>query len=297
MRGKKYYIVAIILTVIVLLGLPVIPSVRVKNVVRENVTPFQAAVALFSSEFSETTSFFFDARNALRERERLMGEVANLRSEVDGLKTLERENAVLREQLDFKARQSHRLVLSEVIARGDSSGWWQTLTLNRGRQSGVAPGMPVMTSEGLIGRTMAVTDQSAEVLLLTDPACRIACRIGRTGACGILRGRGVSVENKMKLALFLPVEPCRIDYLAKDQSIIGGDEVYTSGLGGIFPEGLLVGHVLESSLDDSMLYQSADIKPAAKLDALRYVFVVVTRTVSALPDAEPSGANGEGAGE
>ena len=74
--------------------------------------------------------------------------------------------------------------------------------------------------------------------------------------------------------LYAP-SPCRMDYISREDEIWGHDEVVTSGLGGVFPEGLLVGYVKKVDIDPSGLYQRADVIPAAELGKLRYVFVVL----------------------
>jgi rod shape-determining protein MreC len=112
------------------------------------------------------------------------------------------------------------------------------------------------------------------VLLITDPACRVACKLPRTEAFGIVRGSGVAVNGEVNLEVLCAVRPCRVDYLPKDDVILKDDEVLTSGLGGVYPEGLLVGYVTRMATAQSGLYQSADLMPAADMGALKYVFVV-----------------------
>ena len=76
------------------------------------------------------------------------------------------------------------------------------------------------------------------------------------------------------MEMFCAMRPCRMDYVEKDRKILQGDEVVTSGLGGVFPEGLLLGHVVKADMDPSGLYQLADVMPAAEMEELKYVFVV-----------------------
>ena len=74
--------------------------------------------------------------------------------------------------------------------------------------------------------------------------------------------------------MLFSVKPCRMDYISTDQEIRRDDEVVTSGLGGVYPEGIVLGHVTRVEVDPSGLYQRADIVPKANLGGLRYVFVV-----------------------
>ena len=134
--------------------------------------------------------------------------------------------------------------------------------------------MAVITPEGLVGKTVAVSRQTARVLLMTDPTCKVAAKFPRNGVFGIVRGGGVSLAGRSMLEILCAPDPCRMDFIAKDMDIRRGDEVVSSGLGGVFPAGLTVGYIRSSSMDRSGLYQHADIAPAADLGAVNRVFVV-----------------------
>ena len=123
-----------------------------------------------------------------------------------------------------------------------------------------------MTAEGLIGRTVEVSEHTADVLLVSDPACKVAVRIPRTSTFGVLAGRGPSWRGETL---------CRVDFVNKNAALKPGDEVVTSGLGGTFPKGLLVGYVGDQVFADrSGLYQQADVISRARLGQLQYAFVV-----------------------
>jgi rod shape-determining protein MreC len=105
------------------------------------------------------------------------------------------------------------------------------------------------------------------VLLLSDPSCKVAVRLKRSGEFGLAEGQGAQ-----------PGQPpaVRADYLLKTADVQPGDEVVTSGLGGLFPKGLPVGRVADVALDASGLYQTARIELAADLGKLEYAFVAAT---------------------
>ena len=134
--------------------------------------------------------------------------------------------------------------------------------------------MAAVTKEGLVGKVASASARTCEVLLLTDPSCRVSCRIPRTGGFGILAGTGVPLRGEATLEMLCAAGPCRLDFVSREQRLLEGYEVVTSGHGGVFPEGLLVGHVARTGVDPSGLYQQADVQPAAPLHALRHVFVV-----------------------
>lgn len=274
MRRRHFVIGLVLVAIATLLYLPLPASLRLKAAVRENIAPFQGAVSRVVQGFQDLVHGLTEAH---RLREQLRGqeeELTALRFELRRWKGLAAEAEELRAQLGFQRSSPLRLVMCRVIARGDATGWWQTLRLDRGRESAIAPSMAVVTRDGLVGRVTTVSARSCDVLLVTDPNCRVSCRIPRTGGFGILEGTGVTLHGEGALEMLSPAGPCRLDFVSRDQRILEGYEVVTSGLGGVFPEGLLVGHVVRAGVDASGLYQQAEVRPAAPLDLLRYVFVV-----------------------
>lgn len=246
------------------LNLPQDVSGQAKAVVREGVAPLQGAVSGVGRFFRESFRSIRGIGDLVSENRKMAEELVLLRNEVRDLRALEKENEALREQLQFAIRFGRNLIPCEVIAR-DITGWWQTIRLGKGTFDGVAPDMGVITSEGLAGRTVDVSSRTCDVLLISDPSCKVSAQIVRTGAFGIVAGRGVSGGGRVA---------CEMRFINKNLPVLPGDEVVTSGLGGIFPKGLLIGYVEKVYTDESGLYQRADVLPKADLGAISYVFVV-----------------------
>jgi len=261
--------------IVVLLNLPLPRSVQVKSNSRESVSSFQNVMSLVIYRVSEAIRLVHSVDEVTEEKREMAEEIVGLRNEIGRLKLLARESRELMTQLDYKQVTEHQMVMCQVIARGDISGWWQTLRVDRGSDVGIETDMAVVTVDGLVGKTTTVSDKTADVLLITDPNCRVSCRIVRTGSFGIVRGSGVAADGSRPLAMQCRPTLPRLDFVARDQAILEGDHVITSGLGGVYPAGLTVGHVKSSAVDESSLYQSASILPSAKMDTVRYVFVIV----------------------
>lgn len=194
----------------------------------------------------------------------MSAELIHLRNEARDLRLLENENIELRRQLDFVRRTPRKLIPCEVIAR-DISGWWHTIRLNRGSGDGLVSPMAVMTMDGLVGRTVDVSLRTADVLLISDPSCKVSARIVRTGSFGLVSGTGETGAGRVL---------CTMEFMNKNVPILEGDEVVTSGLGGVFPTGLLIGYVEKVYRDKTGLFQRADVVPKADLGVLNYVFAV-----------------------
>lgn len=244
--------------------LPESASSGLKGSLREGLAPLHGVLSGTALRLREVTSTLRGFGGLVGENRRMAENLIRLQAELRRLGALQEENDQLRTSLGFVRSSAFRLVPAQIIAR-DVSGWWQTVRINRGLQAGVEKACAVVTQDGLAGRTLDVSNSTAEVLLLSDPACRVAVRLPRTDAFGILRGTGVSFNGQVL---------CRLELINRNLEIRPGDEVVTSGLGGVFPQDLRVGYVDSVKKDASGLTQSARVQPCAVLSAMSTVFVI-----------------------
>jgi len=198
-----------------------------------------------------------------RENAALRVENRSLKATNQALRDVEHEVNRLRQALHYRERSLFRLVPAEIVAR-DSSTWWQTVTINRGEEDGIASEMPVITDEGLVGRTTTVSRNISVVLLVSDENCRVAVSVEGTREQGIVTGERVAGSRAPMLDL---------NYLSKQAELKPGQKVYTSGVGGVFPSGLFVGTI--RSFRVRALDSQAKLTPAVDLAKLEDVFVVI----------------------
>jgi rod shape-determining protein MreC len=193
---------------------------------------------------------------------RLLRQVEELKIYREEYDTLKRENDDLRRMLDFSRGHPLRLVPARLLTR-NSATWWNTATIDRGLQDGLASELPVRTDEGLVGKVVQVSSRESEVLFITDETCKVAVKIEGSPDQGILSGiRGVSGRTP----------DLRIAFLPREASIPVGAKVYTSGKGGVFPPGILLGTVTRFTVRDDG--GEALVKPTVDFDKIKYVFVV-----------------------
>jgi rod shape-determining protein MreC len=274
---------ALALAVLAVVNLPEEASLKVKGAIRDGVSPLQAGVRGGMREIGETWRYVRGIGDLALENRALSEEITYLRGELRLARELEGENRKLRDQLGFMQRpQSGQLVACEVIGR-DSTGWWNTARLDKGRRAGIVPGRAVLTADGLAGRTVSVSERTADVLLLSDPACKVSVLVARSGVFGVVEGTGGMKAN----------EPlCKLRFLSPKADVREGDEIVTSGMGGLFPKGLAVGTVRNLRPDSSDPMLVADVEPAANLGLLEYVFVSATAEDLAAAAAEAAAAAG-----
>jgi len=200
---------------------------------------------------------------------RLRVENARLRAQVD---VLSRDASALREQAASAGRLERLLALTEqityrsvagrVITR-DPSRWFTTLTVNRGGRDGVARNSPVVTPDGVVGRVIEVTPTASRVLLVADSRSALGVLIQGSRDAGVVEGRGSGSLH--------------LKYLSRAAAAKRGDVVVTSGLGGIFPRGLVVGRITSVTREEGALLQEAEVEPAAALDRLEEVLILLPR--------------------
>lgn len=179
------------------------------------------------------------------------------------LRDLETENQRLRHALEYRERASFQLVPARIIAR-DASSWWNTIKIDRGTADGIETDMPVLTEDGLVGKTTTVAKNAATVILISDENCKVAANIEGTRDQGIVSGERASSGS-------MPVISMR--FLSKMADLHAGQKIYSSGVGGVYPSGLFIGAVREFKVRELDGY--ASIVPAVDLTTLEDVFVVL----------------------
>ena len=199
------------------------------------------------------------------ENSSLQVENRQLRATNQALRDVEHEVNRLRHALNYRERSVFKLVPAEVVTR-DSSTWWHTVTINRGKEDKIDSDMPVVTDEGLVGKTTTVSNTIAVVLLVTDENCKVAASVEGTREQGIVSGERVTGGLTPMLDL---------NFLTKQANLQPGQKAYTSGVGGVFPSGLLIGAVKTFRVRE--LDGQAKLAPSVDLTHLEDVFVVTGR--------------------
>ncbi len=238
-------------------------TARLKGLFKNTLTPVQIVFLKGTRSLKAGVDTMRGFGGMAEENRLLKGEVVRLQAEARLTKTIEDENQKLRQLLDFHDRQAKELIPAEIAARS-INGWWQSVRIAKGLRDGVMRNRAVISPDGLVGRTAEVSAHTADVLLLSDPACKVSARVSRTGSFGLVTGQGVSLKG-------YPV--ARMRFIHKDTPIRVGDDVVTSGLGGVFPRDVLIGRIEAIRTEEAGLFQVADILPQAVVNLTDVVFV------------------------
>jgi len=154
------------------------------------------------------------------------------------------------------------LLPSQVVGQ-DASAWSNALLLDRGRTADVRSGMPVLVDEGLVGLVSATTPHAARAMLILDRRSAVDTMIERSRARGLVRGLG---GGELEFV-----------FMVRGDDVQEGDDVITSGVGGVYPKGIRVGTITSVNADREELLHTARVKPAVDFGRLEQVFVVLHR--------------------
>lgn len=222
--------------------------------------PVQAGMARLADGAGGLWAQFTEIGRLRVENARLRGRVAALSREVASLREQAAAAERLERLLELRDAVPYRTVPARVITR-DPGRWFSTLVVNRGGRDGVTRNSPVVTPDGVVGRVIEVTPTAARVLLIADSRSALGVLLQSSRAAGVAEGRG---SDRLHLK-----------YLSRTAVVRPGDRVVTSGLGGIFPRGLVVGRVVSVTREEGALLQEAEVEPAAALDRLEEVLILL----------------------
>lgn len=219
-------------------------------------------------------SVFFENLEELRaENQALRARLEELTVQAAALQEVVAENEVLRTELGF-ARTQVVWGLRGAEVRGRVSAFEpgslvRTLIIDIGSDEGLLPDMPVITGRGLVGRITAVEAGYSEVMLISDSRSAVAAVVQRSRVAGLVKGQ---IDGTLVM-----------ENISRDADVQVGDIILTSGLGGVFPQGIVIGQVSEVMRTDTAMFAEAVVKPSADLANLEVV-LIVTEPQTEIPE-------------
>ncbi|MBI2756100.1 MAG: rod shape-determining protein MreC [Chloroflexi bacterium] len=225
--------------------------------------PIQMGVSGTLGEVGDVFGTFQRVRDLAGQNTEFRDEIDRLQSELVRMRELEVENRDLRNLLSLKERTGPGTLLPVAVIGRDDSPYVQAVTIDRGQTGGVQKGSIVVTNKGLVGRVESANPASAKVRLITDLNSAVAIRLQtESRTTGVLRGQASG-------------NALIIDFIPQQDQVQTGDMVITSGMGEVFPEGLVVGRVLRTQRKDADPFQMAAVEPAVDMNKLERLYVLV----------------------
>lgn len=227
--------------------------------------PVQKAVSSAVNWMDNIYGYLYDYSSLQAENESLRAQLADAQQSArDGIAASE-ENPRLRQALELREKHTDYTLESSKIVLWSTSNWTSSFTISKGSSSGIEYGDPVITEYGvLVGQITELGTTWATVSTVIDIEMSVGAFVGQEGSSGMVVGEyDLMKEKKAKLA-----------YLADGAQIFSGDDILTSGSGGSFPQGLVIGTVGAVKTEAGGQIEYGVVEPACDLDALVQVFVI-----------------------
>lgn len=262
-RGHYWALGAVISLLLVLLNLPPTASARLKLAISGAFLPL-FGLANTGASFVDDVSLRVLPRGVLiAQLRQLENENAELKLEAQQSNKALEENRRIRAQLGDTPPDAWGWRLARVVGR-EPTTWWRTVQINYGSRHGAVLNQTVLTPEGIVGRISLVGAHLSHVALVGDVDCQVFAVVGETRDFGVIKGPQSTVEAGVVEWTSLRSSP----------DVMSGHMLMTSGLGGVFPKGLIIGKVIDTRSVQAGLHTSARIKLAADLSRLEEVWIL-----------------------
>jgi len=236
-----------------------------KNAVNFLLSGAQKGILVVQKGFSYIGDYFKDKEELKIENAQLKARVDELLSKENSLEEYTLENERLRKVLELKTDlRSYSTISAEIIAK-DTDNWFENFVIDKGTNDGVEKGAAVITPAGLLGCVYDVGSSWAKVSSILNPQTPVSAVVTKTGDNGIVEGDISLIDKQL----------CIMRYLTKNANISIGDSVESSGLGGVYPKGIVIGRIKEIKDSDDGISKEALIESACEFSNISFVLVVI----------------------
>jgi rod shape-determining protein MreC len=239
---------------------------KIRSITQSISSPIQRVASGFGNWVGGFFGNIGELRRASTENQQLREQVRQMQTELRDTRERAAEAGRLEKLLSLSSKSDYKTVVAHVIAR-DPSMWFNNVTIDKGRWTGVEVNMPVVTAGGVVGRVVSTGPWSAQVMLLTDEksgAGAIVGQLGQSNTLGSIKGMGENGLLEMR-------------YVSGLEKVQVGDTVTTTGQDSIYPPGYNVGEVVEVRAGSATQTQIIHVRPGAGLDRLKEVAVLLYR--------------------
>jgi rod shape-determining protein MreC len=227
-------------------------------------TPFQKLSASISYSVTNMLDTLFRAGDYKSENEALKEEIRNLRQQLVDYESAIQENEQYKQFLEIKENnQDFQVELAAVIGRSPDARFG-SVTIDKGSIDGIELRDPVITADGLVGYISEVGPTYSQVITILDPTLHVGVSDVRTRDTGIVEGT-VPLSEQGR---------CKMSYIDRGSAVAKGDIVTTSGVGGVFPKGLMIGTVNEVQVEPHGTSLYAVLEPAVDIYSIKDVVVI-----------------------
>lgn len=227
-------------------------------------SPFRWAFTKVGEGISGFSLYFKTLEELRDENDALRAELEGYKSLVYDAELIKEENEFYSDYLGIKEEHIDFLFENATVVGHESTNYRTVVTLSKGSLHGIEVNMPVITEEGLIGHITEIGSTWSKAEIITESSSAVGAYIERSGTLGVVEG---TYELRAEGL-------CRMVYIEADADIRVGDKVLSSGIGEVYPRGLLIGKVTEVSMDERTRTLVATVEPAADLESISKVMII-----------------------
>lgn len=268
-KGIKILIIIILIISVALLSVFTPLLNKVGGVLTYCITPVQTGITIAINKTGEFFSNFGKAYYLTEQNKLLQNEIEKMKTENNEAVRIKKENESLKELLNIKNESYKNNSQAAIVIAKDAGNWFDVFTVNKGTSSKINENSAVINNKGLIGRVTNVASSSANVITIIDPNHSVSGMISRTGDLVQIDGDLMLKKDGL----------CKMTIITEDADIMIGDTVETSGVGGIYPRGIMIGIVKEFKNNEEGTGQYAVIEPYVDFQHIYEVLII-------LPDQE-----------
>lgn len=267
-NNKKGGTIGIIITIIILILLVILSNTKLSdisylgNAINTIVMPIQNGYTYLKNKIAGNNSFFTNIDTLSTENDELKKQNSELEQKLRELEIIKAENLTLKEYLNLTEKYTSYTTIPAYIINKDTSNYSSTFVINVGLDDGIKENMTVIADKGLVGHVVSVTSNTAKVQTIVDPSSAVSVIFESTGDNAICKG---AIETNTLKAT----------YISTGAELLENDTVETSGMGGLYQKGIMIGTVSKIENTKNIIDRHAVIKPAVDFNKLETVLVII----------------------
>ena len=263
-KGIKAVVVAVCFVLLFYFITHFIGANPVSKTIKSVFLPFTRGVSYVSYKVSSFRDFLWEMDAYKKQNDELIKRVNELELQNKSTEQYRNENEKLHRLLELQDSMTEYTSLAAKVVAYSANNWYDTLEIDKGALNGISVGNCVITDAGVVGSVIEVGPNWATVSSVINPDSAIGIRLSRTDSLGLVEGDAAVFGNGL----------CKLSFLDRNSNVIVGDLLETSGSGGIYPPGLLVGKVKDISSDNTGNLDFATVEPAVDFSKLYAVLVI-----------------------
>ncbi len=265
-KGFKIIIISVLVIALILVSVFTPFLNKLGGLLSYCFTPVQSGITVAVNKTGEFFASFGKAAYYAQQNKLLQEEIDSMKTDNEEAVRIKKENDSLRELLEIKKDTYKEKARAALVIAKDAGNWFNVFTVNKGTSDDVTENCAVINNKGLIGRVANASANSANVVTIIDPNHSVSGMISRTGDLVQIDGNLELMEDGL----------CKMTIISEDTEIMIGDTVETSGVGGIYHRGIMIGIVKEFRNNEEGTGQYAVVEPYVDFQHIYEVLIVNT---------------------